>query len=156
MEEEKEDRILDEAAALAGAWLAKFGLELSETLDERGNNVGMEISAAPGVGNGSIRMVIKGYAAGTRDRQGFDWAGSPKGRYDAWMYVLCLLFQEEAHAYGSIVHEIRVDSPDFGTEGYRRIARRTYRVPKFRFRSVEEFVLKAAASPEFAEAGRGG
>ena len=33
MEEEKEDRILDEAAALVRTWLAKFGLELSETFD---------------------------------------------------------------------------------------------------------------------------
>ena len=158
MEEEKEDRILDEAASLAGAWLAKFGLELTETFNEHGNNVGMEISAAPGTKDGTVGLVMNnaGHFNGTRSCFGWDWASSSKDRRAAWMYVLCVLFQEEERAVGNVVHEVRVDTPDFGAKGYRRIDRKTYKVPKFRFGSVEEFVLKAAASPDFAEAGRGG
>ena len=110
----------------------------------------MDISASREE-DGTVKL-ISGYDTAYNSLS-LDWTDMEKSRRDAWMHFLCVFFQEESRVYGvgEIIREILVDLPEFQAKGYMRIDRKTYKVPKFRFASVEEFVLKASTMPEFAD-----
>jgi len=127
------------AIELACRWLHKRKMTLSEIVTDKGLNAGMAISSSCG------KVEFHEW-----DFPEWDWAGDPVPKDEAALALVEWLFGEDGDEAG--------DGPDRTSEeisrvvspGRCRIEIRTAPVPKFRFSSLEEFVLKAEASGEFA------
>ena len=127
-EPRQEDAIIRRAAELFGAWLSDFGLKLVETVDvfsDARRTREMRITFAP-----SDKSMVKTqfvYGDGDLKTPDLSWNETANGvwktRCSAWFFVVA---------------------------GYEAIERTSYRIPKFQFRSLEEFVVKASVMQEFA------
>ena len=152
-----EDTTIRRAAELFGAWLSDFGLKLVETVDvfsDVRRTREMRITFAP-----SDKSIVKTqfvYADGDVKTPDLSWNDTGNGvwkmRYNAWFFVLNRIFapgDENKSKYG--MRAVRVTRLiDAGMAGYEAIERTSYRIPKFQFQSLEEFVVKASVMEEFA------
>ena len=127
----------ERALELACRWLNAHKMLLDEKVTADGLNAGMSLRSPAG------KTEFEGEDFPTWDR-----AGRPVPKEDAVFAVVEWLFGEGGYDDGgpsAVVEEVSRDvSP-----GRRRTEIRTEPVPKFRFSSLEEFVLKAEASGEF-------
>lgn len=129
----------EKAAEITCAWLARHGLELVETAEVGPKcewNCGMEISPIPG------KFVCMNKMLPT-----WDWAGSRRTPYEAWLTVALWLFGLSVDG-PSRVQETVESRPSPGRVVSRR---KSSPVPKLAFSSLEEFVLKASVLPDFRE-----
>ena len=127
----------DEAARLSCSWLARHGLWVEEVtkvgVDGREWNAGMRIVCPDG------RTIMN------TGLERWDWDGSERTpRDEAWFRVVDWLFQSERGP--SWVQETAASVP---SQGWSRIRKRRFPVPKLSFSSLEEFVLKASVHPDF-------
>lgn len=131
--------VIDKAAEIVCAWLARRGCELIETTEaglKREWNCGMEIRRSPGKSVHMDKMLPT-----------WNWAGSRRTPGEAWLTVADWLFglSREGPSWVQVADESR-PSP-----GRVVLRRKRFPVPKFRFSSLEEFVLKASVLPDFRE-----
>lgn len=145
------------AAKAACRWLAAKGFRVEERLEE-----------GPGGEKLSVWMKIRRErdsawmkARRERGRSSFanfasmalptwSWDGRRVPREDAWLRVVEWLFLE----YGDGPDAVSDVETGEAAPGWTVEENRLSPVPKFRFSSLEEFVLKASAAGEFAEEAR--
>lgn len=131
-----------EAARTACRWLAARGFRVEERLAE--DPSGKTLNAWIGVRRDSKDSRLSGPSGRTLPT--WDWAGQRRPREDAWLRVVEWLFLEGGDGPDTVSDvETREIAPGWTVEENRRSP-----VPKFRFSTLEEFVLKAEASGEFA------
>ena len=156
-ESSQEDTTIRRAAELFGAWLSDFGLKLVETVDvfsDARRTREMRITFAP-----SDKSMVKTqfvYGDGDVKTPDLSWNETANGvwktRYSAWFFVLDRIFAPDSENKNRCsLRAVRVTRlVDAGVAGYEAIERTSYRIPKFQFRSLEEFVVKASVMKEFA------
>lgn len=130
---------VEKALELACRWLYGHKMLLDEKVTADGLNAGMSLWS-PG---GKTEFENEDFPA-------WDWAGRPVPEEDAVLAVVEWLFGKSGYEDGcgpsAVMEEVSRDvSP-----GRRRTEVQTEPVPKFDFSSLEEFVLKAEASGDFA------
>ena len=131
----------DRAAELVGGWLHRCGLCVEEALSGR-LNAWIKVRRAEGAaGQSTLR-------GGSQSFPCWDWAGRPVPRDEAWLRAAKWLFSADDRTgpKAAETQVVRAAAP-----GWIQATTETSRIPKFRFSSLEEFVLKAEASGEFRE-----
>lgn len=132
----------DTAAELVCGWLHRRGLCIEEALSGR-LNAWIKVRRAEGApGQSTLRGGVQSFPC-------WDWSGSPVPRGEAWLRTAAWLFSDGDMTGPKTVETqaVREAAP-----GWIQTTTETSQIPKFRFSSLEEFVLKAEASGEF---GRG-
>ena len=129
----------EKALELACRWLHGHKMALDEKVATNGLNAGISLRSPEG------RTEFD-----DEDFPVWDWAGKPISKEEAVLTVVEWLFGESGDACGdgpsAVAEEV---SRDVSQRRYRTEIRKEA-VPKFSFSSLEEFVLKAEASNDFA------
>lgn len=133
--------ITEKAAETACRWLHGRGFRVEECLEDDGK--GEKLNAWIALRRANDGSKFKGTS---NSFPTWDWAGRRRKRADAWLYAINWLFLEGGD--GPTATE-SVSTREMAP-GWTRREKKTLPVPKFRFSSLEEFVLKAEASGEFA------
>lgn len=130
------------AAKIACKWLAARGLHVEERIEEDPN--GKKLNAWICVRRDSKDSCLTGPGRmlPTRMLPTWDWASQRKPREDAWLCVVEWLFLEGGDGPDTFSNvEMKEIAPGWTVEEDRRSP-----VPKFRFSTLEEFAVKAAAA----------
>ena len=130
----------EKALELACRWLHRHKMALDEKVTADGLNASMSLWS-PG---GKTEFEDEDFPT-------WDWAGMPVPKEDAVLAVAEWLFGEGGDGDGDGPSAVAEKASRDVSPGRRRIEIRTEPVPKFSFSSLEEFVLKAEASGDFAQ-----
>lgn len=126
------------AAKIACGWLAARGFRVEERLEESPR--GKKLNAWMRVRRDSRESSLAGPSGRTLPT--WDWAGRRIPREDAWLRVVEWLFLEGGDGPDAVSNvETREIAPGWTAEESRLSP-----VPKFRFSTLEEFAVKAAAA----------
>ena len=131
----------ERAAALACGWLRRHGFRVEECLedDRKGGKLNAWIKLRRANDGSKFKGTSNSFPT-------WDWAGQRRENADAWLYAVSWLFL----AGGDGPTAVEFVSELEPAPGWTRFERKILPVPKFSFSSLEEFVLKAEASGDFA------
>lgn len=134
-----EEDMAEKALELTCRWLHGHKMALDEKVATNGLNAGISLRSPEG------RTEFD-----DEDFPAWDWAGRPVSKEEAVLTVAEWLFGESGDIFGNGPSTVTEEVSRDVSPGRRRIEIRTEPVPKFSFSSLEEFVLKAEASNDFA------
>lgn len=134
-----EEDMAEKALELTCRWLYSHKMALDEKVATNGLNAGISLRSPEG------RTEFD-----DEDFPAWDWAGRPVSKEEAVLTVAEWLFGESGDIFGNGPSAVTEEVSRDVSPGRRRIEIRTEPVPKFNFSSLEEFVLKAEASNDFA------
>ena len=135
----KREDAAEKALGLACRWLHGRKMMLDETVTADGLNAGMSLWSPGG------KAEFEDW-----DFPSWDWSGEAVPRAKAALEVVEWLFGEDGDSDGDGPENTAEETTREVSPGRRRIEKKLTPVPKFDFSSLEEFVLKAEASGEFA------
>lgn len=130
--------VVEKALDLACRWLHGRRMMLDEAVTADGLVAGMSLWSPGGKADFE-----------DEDFPSWDWSGEPVPRETAALEAVEWLFSEDGDSGGDGPRNTAEETAREVSPGRRRIEKKLTPVPKFRFSSLEEFVLKAEASGEF-------